>query len=351
MSHRSCAALAGCLSALALLPATAGATMPGAVDGRITYFLQVSGTHEVEIYSANADGTDQVQLTHNPGHGAVFSDWSPDGRQIAFDSDRPSDGEVQVYVMPPTGDATARQVTAGKGFHGDPAWSPTGEEIAFEADWGSRKSEGIYALPATADHAHKGQARVIDLMPRDPKLEVESEPQFSPDGQQIVFTRFRKCTKFKHGPHKGDPRNCESAIFIKRADGTGEAKRLTPWGLNTSAPDWAPDGSAIVFDSHDNTLAGDKPAIWRMKPDGSARTKISPDYPGIARKDREKHFDFPNNPVFAPTGDRVLYVRFRPAGDQFLTVPPLGGDLTLALAAPRKTVFNKPDWGVNTDQI
>jgi Tol biopolymer transport system component len=44
----------------------------------------------------NADGSGQINLTNNPAADDVPS-WSPDGRRIAFASDR--DGNREIYVM------------------------------------------------------------------------------------------------------------------------------------------------------------------------------------------------------------------------------------------------------------
>jgi Tol biopolymer transport system component len=49
-----------------------------------------------EVYVVNADGSGQRNLTRNPA--TDFTPiWSPDGRTIAFESDRDSDAEI--YVM------------------------------------------------------------------------------------------------------------------------------------------------------------------------------------------------------------------------------------------------------------
>jgi TolB protein len=57
--------------------------------------------------------------------------WSPDGKQIAFNSDR--DGDDEVFVMDADG-TNVRQLTANDDWDSDPAWSPDGKQIAFESD-------------------------------------------------------------------------------------------------------------------------------------------------------------------------------------------------------------------------
>src|SRR5262249_42871042 len=48
------------------------------------------------VWVMNADGTGQRNLTKNAAHSSAGRGWSPDGKQIAFDSNR--DGNDQVYV-------------------------------------------------------------------------------------------------------------------------------------------------------------------------------------------------------------------------------------------------------------
>jgi TolB protein len=54
--------------------------------------------------------------------------FSPDGKFIAFNSDR--SGLQQIYVMRSDGSGVKR-ITFGKGIYGTPVWSPRGDLIAF----------------------------------------------------------------------------------------------------------------------------------------------------------------------------------------------------------------------------
>ena len=64
-------------------------------DGtRITFISDRDWNHE--IYTMNADGTDQTHLTRHTAS-EYHPDWSPDGTKIAFASYR--DGNSEIYVM------------------------------------------------------------------------------------------------------------------------------------------------------------------------------------------------------------------------------------------------------------
>jgi WD40-like Beta Propeller Repeat len=80
-------------------------------DGRrIAFDSGRSGVAE-EIWVADADGSNAVQLTHGPGAWQGGASWSPDGRQIAFDS-RGQDGYFDIWIIGADG-GTPRRLTWG----------------------------------------------------------------------------------------------------------------------------------------------------------------------------------------------------------------------------------------------
>ena len=56
--------------------------------------------------------------------------WSPDGKQLAFLSDRDRSGQLQIYVAPADG-GPARRLTTVSGFLTDPRWSPDGARLGI----------------------------------------------------------------------------------------------------------------------------------------------------------------------------------------------------------------------------
>jgi Tol biopolymer transport system component len=75
-------------------------------------------------------GGTAVQLTFDPAPD-WSPGWSPDGRQLAFYSDRTGDREI--WTMAATGGAATR-VTNSKGLDAGSDWSPDGREIAFRSE-------------------------------------------------------------------------------------------------------------------------------------------------------------------------------------------------------------------------
>jgi len=99
-------------------------------DGRKLAF-QSDRSGSMEVWTCDSDGTNCQQLTFFQGPQGGTPRWSPDGRWIALDS-RP-EGTAQIYVIPSDG-GKPRRVTGGDAQHQVPSWSRDGRWIYFESD-------------------------------------------------------------------------------------------------------------------------------------------------------------------------------------------------------------------------
>ena len=104
-------------------------------QARIAFASNRDGNYE--IYVMDADGANLQRLTNNP-HGDSSPSWSPDGKQIAFTSKR--DGHVingiptdEIYVMDTDG-GNPQNLTNNPHADYYPSWSPDGKQIAFASD-------------------------------------------------------------------------------------------------------------------------------------------------------------------------------------------------------------------------
>jgi Tol biopolymer transport system component len=284
---------------LAVAASSAQATFPGE-NGRITFSSDRLG--HFEIYSALPGGGDVRRLTHSGDANSVFSDWSPDGRWILFDSDRA--GDVQVFIMRADG-TSERQLTFRPGFTGDPTFAPDGRRITFE-----------HARPDQAPDLYimNLQTRGWQRVTRTPNA-AEVFPQFSPDGRWIAYTQFRE----QRAP----------AVYLIRPDGTNR-HRLTPLRLRAGVPDWRPDGKRIVVTSNVDVPNSD---IYTIQPNGH----------GLRQLTRSPADEIDG--TYSPRGGRIVFAKITDRGENS-DIWMIHGDGTRLRPVITGPAFDiAPDWG------
>ena len=326
------------VAAAALLPTGLVAAGPAQADtgpgpnGRIAFERGVEYEDEEgwprvskDIFSALPDGTDEINLTQTEAWEEIEPAWSPDGTRLAFSSDR--DGNYEIYTMAADG-TDVRQVTfvaeAGPGEFVqsfEPTWSPDGTEIAFTGYRPNPWTAEVYVVPAEATEETYAERL---LTPAD-DFQSAAEPDWSPDGQTIVYVEY-----FDMYSTDIATINIDGTGVI---DLTGEAgDYVTDWD-----PGWSPDGTRITWVSNRNATdpLGVETDVYVMQTDG---TGVVP-----ATTDPVVEYD----PTFSPDGLQILYqINYYNPEIWVVDAPPPPGEAAgIAAADPVKVgAGSSPSW-------
>ena len=195
--------------------------------------------------------------------------WSADSKQLAFFSDAPKAGQLQLFIIPVSipvpgarpakGPAThkaaskqeaptAKQLTHIKGFLSGPGWSPDSKTIALLFTENATRAAG----PLVAETPDEGvvsedfleqrltlvdvaTAKLRQLSPADTYV---YEFDWSPDGKQLAITSA-----------KGNGDDNWYIASLSAIDATsGEMRDVQPKpGMQIANPRWSPDGKTIIF--------------------------------------------------------------------------------------------------------
>lgn len=234
--------------------------------------------------------------------------WSPDGKRIAFVSER--SGKAQIWILDVAG-GEAWHLRTEEVVRGVPVWSPDGKSIAFTApefakaeDWtpypgapeGDRERavaqarQALSGKPPKDDEAKVSDVKVVtrfryrfdgvgylsDLRthvflvdvpdtqgdPAEVKATAKrltsgdfdhEAPSFSPDGKYLALSATRR----------------DEADYLQKSDlwlvevSTGRMAQLLEGQGPCGQPLWSPDGSRVAFIGHDNTYGGSTtPCLW-----------------------------------------------------------------------------------------
>jgi Tol biopolymer transport system component len=324
----------------ALVVAAALPSSAFAADGTIAFHQHAFDDSSSDVWLAAADGTTgAVQLTSSAlapdpdgcfeACGTGMPDWAPDGSRVFFDSSWAP--FVHIWSIKPDG-TDARQESFGAGLEGVPAISADGTLIAYEYDdLDDPGLNGIYVKPRS------GPGEPVQLTV-SPKRGFDTNADFSPDGEQVVFQRvqFNECSPRLCGLR--DETGFTASIWVVGTDGSGLHK-IVGGGQVWGDPHYSPDGSRILIQSYDDGKGRSRGLIsneYTVRPDGSHMRQLT---------SGKSEVSFSGD--WSPDGSRIVFVHYQ-FGDDHLEIQTMDADgsdpETVAVCDP-DLFCDVPSWG------
>ncbi len=228
------------------------------------YDIMKDGEHSA-LWLVNADGTGLRPLLE-PGREAAAPRWSPDGTRLLFVSALAGKADLFVRWMDSGQEAKLTHLEESPGGF---AWSPDGKWIAF-----------TMFVPEEAK----------------PFVQLPAPPKGADWGPPIKF--IDKVTYRSNGV--GYLRDGHRHIFVLPAEG-GTPRQLTDGPYDDGAPQWTPDGTAILFaaNRHQNAdLEPNDSEIYEVAVAGGAPRALT------SRKGPD------GDPAISPDGRTIAYTGF-----------------------------------------
>ena len=290
---------------LAALPQPSETPLP--LLSRIAFVSDRSGMFD--LYTMLPDGAELRQLTFDVDRELGLA-WSPDSSQIAYESSNPGRSK-RIYVIPADG-GEPNWIFQGDRYAGDPSWSEAG--IALYAGR-CMVDDCRTNMKAMTYEIYSMQPDGSGFSPVTFDSSLDLSPDWSPDGQRIVYSSYRGTDSL--------------SLFIIAADRKGGRQSLFIETSLNQQPAWSPDGSLIAFSS---TRTGDR-ELFLIRPDGSALKQLT----------ENPAEDI--TPSWSPDSKRLAFASDRDGNFEIYVIDITSGDLVRLTENAEDDLF--PAWSQN----
>ena len=318
------AALAALIATFTVAAAWSAGTA-GVRSGKLVYSGVDPSDGLSDIYVMNADGSAQVNITHDELVRKDLSpSWSADGTKIVFERVSGSGGS-SILVANPDGSGlttlvSSQPIGTSNSHNVDPSFSPDGSQVVFASNVDGNYD--LYAVVVDLYGARPGIPTLIRLTKTEAPVR-NFDPSWSPDGKTIVFSRS--------GAIEKSSRSAADLYLVKPE--TREVARLTATsrGLGDRGAVFSPDGTRVAFFSD---RAGNNDIYVR---------NLSARY--VAQITTSPYSD--TDPTWGPDSQALTFVSTRSGATEFWTLNLIG--MTPGPTRPVQITFDRqqkshPSW-------
>jgi Tol biopolymer transport system component len=247
--------------------------------------LQCYAGGTFHIWTVRPDGTGLKQITF--GHGDDREPRiSPDGKTIAFSSDRAFKGSYDIWTVD-IATGKMKQITSAPSDEYEPNWSPDGKSLAFINSVPAGMAGVAGASIESIDIATLSQHTVLSVDIKNSRLDA---PSFSPDGKYLAYVLFGGEGMFMNDAH----------MVVDSADGKNHLYTSKALDTFPFPPTWLANGDFVY--TGDGKIMHVHAGDWSETP-----IAFSAAIPTERPKYVHKHYDFDSaalhsvKGIYAPT--------------------------------------------------